>query len=106
MSNTFNGLFSDMVRAEPRKAGILPSQEIRELVRNGKIRSTVDISDDQIQPASVDLRLGNIAYQVRASFLPSKNSLISTKQRAVPLGRLHEPETPPETPVAAVPPSH
>jgi len=72
------GLFSNATRPE-RKTGILPSQEIRELIGNGKIRSSVEISDDQIQPASMDLRLGNVAYRVQASFLPGRSSALSTK---------------------------
>jgi dCTP deaminase len=72
-------LFSQVAKPAPRKAGILPSQEIRELIRNGKIRSRAEISDDQVQPASIDLRLGNVAYQVRASFLPSGRFLVGPK---------------------------
>ncbi len=79
------GLFSHTVRPEPRKTGILPSQEIRELIGNGKIRSRAEISDDQIQPATIDLRLGDIAYRVRASFLPSRDSLIGPKIRELKL---------------------
>jgi dCTP deaminase len=72
------GLFTNAARSE-RKTGILPSQEIRELIGNRKIRSSVEISDDQIQPASMDLRLGNVAYRVQASFLPGRSSALSTK---------------------------
>jgi len=72
-------LFPQIVKPEPRRAGILPSQEIRELIRNGKIRSSTEISDDQIQPASIDLRLGSVAYQVLASFLPNRKSLLRPK---------------------------
>jgi dCTP deaminase len=72
------GLFTNAARSE-HKTGILPSQEIRELIGNGKIRSSVEISDDQIQPASMDLRLGNVAYRVQASFLPGRSSALSTK---------------------------
>jgi dCTP deaminase len=72
------GLFTNAARSE-RKTGILPSQEIRELIGNGKIRSSVEISDDQIQPASMDLRLGSVAYRVQASFLPGRSSALSTK---------------------------
>jgi dCTP deaminase len=72
-------LFRQIVKPAPRRAGILPSQEIRELIRSGKIRSSTEISDDQIQPASLDLRLGNVAYQVRASFLPRAKSVIGPK---------------------------
>jgi len=74
-------LFSKLTRSEPRKAGILPSQEIKELIDNGKIRSRVEITDDQIQPASVDVRLGNIAYKIRASFLPNARTPIEPRIR-------------------------
>ena len=81
-------LFSQMGGPERHKEGILPSQEIRELISNGKVRAIVDISDDQIQPASIDLRLGNVAYQVRASFLPGGNSLIGPRIRELQLGEI------------------
>jgi dCTP deaminase len=81
------GLFSQTVRSE-RRTGILPSQEIRELIRHGKIRSAVEISDDQIQPASMDLRLGTVAYRVQASFLPGRSSTIGTKIRDLKLAEI------------------
>jgi len=81
-------LFPNAARLEPRKTGILPSQEIRELIHNGKIRSTVEISDAQIQPASIDLRLGNVAYRVQASFLPGRASTITTKINDLKLAEL------------------
>lgn len=81
-------LFSEMTRSEPRKAGILPSQEIWELIRNGKIRSRLEIPDSQVQPASIDLRLGNIAHRVRASFLPNGQSPIGPKIRELQLGEI------------------
>ena len=81
-------LFSNEARTEPRKTGILPSQEIRELIRNGKIRSRVEIEDGQIQPASIDLRLGPVAYRIQASFLPGRSSPISTKIRDLRLAEL------------------
>ncbi|MGH9718428.1 MAG: 2'-deoxycytidine 5'-triphosphate deaminase [Candidatus Acidiferrales bacterium] len=73
------GLFPDGVRSEPHRTGILPSQEIRELIANRKILPTLPIDDSQIQPASIDLRLGNVAYRVQASFLPSRTSTIKSK---------------------------
>jgi dCTP deaminase len=82
------GLFSQKVRFEPRKTGILPSQQIRELISNGKIRYTADIPESQIQPASIDLRLGSIAYRVQASFLPGKSLPISTRIRDLKLAEL------------------
>ena len=55
----------------PEKAGtgVLPSQGIRDAIRTGEIRSSEPIQSSQIQPASLDLRLGDTAYRVRASFL-------------------------------------
>jgi len=54
-------------------AGILPSQVIERFVESGKIASPAyPIAPNQIQPASLDLRLGRKAYQVNASFLPGK----------------------------------
>lgn len=79
---TSTGLFSEMGRSEPRRTGVLPSQEIRELIDSGKICSPVEISEGQIQPASIDLRLGKVAYRVEASFLPSPLP-ISAKIRAL-----------------------
>src|SRR5205814_639849 len=51
--------------------GILPDHRIAELAKSGGIRPARDFAPDQIQPASLDLRLGRMAYRVRASFLPS-----------------------------------
>jgi dCTP deaminase len=49
---------------------ILPSQAIRALIDSGAIRSATPIGGGQIQPASLDLRLGAKAFRVRASFMP------------------------------------
>src|SRR6266850_5013914 len=60
--------------------GILPSQDLERLIRVSKdILALEPIQDDQIQPASLDLRLGSVAYRVRASFLPGKNSTVQEK---------------------------
>jgi dCTP deaminase len=72
-------LFKQTARNVLREEGILPAQEIRELIGNGKIRSNVEISEDQVQPASIDLRLSDKAYRIKASFLPTGNSLIEPK---------------------------
>lgn len=57
--------------------GILPAHELEYLVRVTKeiLAPDTPISDDQLQPASLDLRLGAVAYRVRASFLPGKNTV-------------------------------
>jgi dCTP deaminase len=67
-----------------RSNGILPAQSIRALIKNGVIAATESqpIKDEQIQPASVDLRLGQQAFHVRASFLPGKSSTL--------LNRVHD----------------
>jgi dCTP deaminase len=56
--------------SEARTTGILPSQGIKELISKGQIIGNRPITEDQIQPASLDLRLGDIAHRVRASFVP------------------------------------
>lgn len=50
--------------------GTLPIQRLKRLIREGGIKASVPIQDKQLQPASMDLRLGNKAYRVRSSFLP------------------------------------
>jgi dCTP deaminase len=62
--------------------GILPCQAIREMVEGGEIRATEifrEIESDQIQPASVDLRLGPYAYPVDTSFLPGRGVKVLEK---------------------------
>ena len=49
--------------------GVLPAQTIRAMVADGAIAAQPAIIAAQIQPASLDLRLGSVAYRVRASFL-------------------------------------
>ncbi|NBE08505.1 2'-deoxycytidine 5'-triphosphate deaminase [Paragemmobacter ruber] len=49
--------------------GVLPSQALRQLIADGAISASQPIIAAQIQPASLDLRLGTVAYRVRASFL-------------------------------------
>lgn len=66
-------------KRDPRKTGILPSQEIWELINNRKILSFAPIEESQVQPASIDLRLGKVAYRVQASFLPSRTYPIKKK---------------------------
>ncbi|MBL4812312.1 MAG: 2'-deoxycytidine 5'-triphosphate deaminase [Rhodobacteraceae bacterium] len=50
-------------------SGVLPSQQIHTMCSNGQISAATEILPEQVQPASLDLRLGDIAYRVRASFL-------------------------------------
>jgi len=64
--------------------GILPSHVLKRLIRaRREIVATEDIEDSQIQPASIDLRLGPVAWRVRASFLPGPNATVEEKLPAV-----------------------
>lgn len=63
----------------PRPEGILPSQAIRALIDAGQVKLAEPLLPDQLQPASLDLRLGTIAYRVRASFLPGRDEKVTTK---------------------------
>jgi dCTP deaminase len=64
--------------------GILPSHVLRRLIRARKeILASEDIEDAQIQPASIDLRLGAVAWRVRASFLPGPNATVQDKLSSV-----------------------
>ena len=56
-------------------AGVLPDHELRAAVAAGWISAPTPPGDDQFQPASLDLRLGPVAYQLRASFLPFRESV-------------------------------
>ena len=75
------GLFPELPAPEnvERTTGILPSQTIRELIDGGRVAGSPPITPEQIQPASLDLRLGDIAHRVRASFLPGPNSTVEAK---------------------------
>jgi dCTP deaminase len=59
--------------------GILPDHMIAVLVRDGAILRAYDLVPDQIQPASLDLRLGEVAYRVRASFLPGPDTTVAER---------------------------
>jgi dCTP deaminase len=78
---------ADLIEVPSRAAaytGILPCQKIIEMVSNREIASVglfSEISPDQIQPASLDLRLGDLAYPVDASFLPGKGMRVMDKMR-------------------------
>lgn len=63
--------------SRPLGSGVLPFQELRAAVRDGWITAPRPITDAQLQPASLDLRLGATAYQLRASFLPFRQSVES-----------------------------
>jgi dCTP deaminase len=61
------------------RSGVLPSQTIRALIESRHIRPAMAVAPGQIQPASLDLRLAEVAYRVRASFLPGPKTDVSLK---------------------------
>ena len=50
--------------------GVLPDAELKRAIERGFLRADAPFRDDQFQPASLDLRLGETAFRLRASFLP------------------------------------
>ncbi|MGV0909192.1 2'-deoxycytidine 5'-triphosphate deaminase [Martelella sp. FOR1707] len=62
-----------------QKPGILADRAIASLFENGNLIAAAPRDDDQIQPASLDLRLGAKAYRVRASFLPGPGHQVADK---------------------------
>ncbi len=62
--------------------GVLPDHSLRDLIAAGRIKAKPAITREQIQPASLDLRLGTVAYRVRASFLTGAGATVQD--------RLHE----------------
>ncbi len=67
------------------KQGILPASAISDLCDSGVIRMGRKPDADQIQPASLDLRLGAKAYRVRASFLPGPRLRVAEKLKDISL---------------------
>src|SRR2546422_8519437 len=57
------------------RAGVLPDHELRAAAEAGWITAAAPLTDEKFQPASLDLRLGPVAYQLRASFLPYRESV-------------------------------
>ncbi len=69
------------------KPGIQPDHTIRAFLESGIIGCDVAPVEGQVQPSSLDLRLGARAYRVRASFLPGPDR--SMRERLSQLA-LHE----------------
>ncbi len=61
------------------KSGVLPSQTLRAMLAAGEIGVAAPVIDGQVQPASVDLRLGHRAWRVRASFLTGRDQTVSQR---------------------------
>nr|WP_321454476.1 2'-deoxycytidine 5'-triphosphate deaminase [uncultured Cohaesibacter sp.] len=69
-------------------SGILNDADISKLVESGVISFSSPLDEDQIQPASLDLRLGTVAYRVRASFLPGPNQTVQSKLERLQLHQI------------------
>lgn len=61
------------------ETGVLPAQTLRRLIDDGVIGADRPILPEQIQPASLDLRLGDVAYRVRASFLAGQGRSVAER---------------------------
>jgi dCTP deaminase len=76
-------LFEDSGPAELEPlhgTGLLPAQLLKTLIEQSReIRATLPIELDQLQPSSLDLRLGSRGYRVRASFLPGASASVQDK---------------------------
>lgn len=59
--------------------GVCPNQQIRDMIDGGAIRAEAPVLDAQVQPASLDLRLGTVAYRVRASFLAGQGRSVADR---------------------------
>jgi len=59
--------------------GILPVQQLQSAISDGVIGAETAIEPSQLQPASLDLRLGTEAWRVQASFLPGRGMSVSDK---------------------------
>ncbi len=81
IEETLFGESADDVRGYGRNStGILPSHVLKREIRAKRlIVSTEEVSESQIQPASLDLRLGAVAHRVRASFLPGAEASVEAK---------------------------
>jgi dCTP deaminase len=77
----------DEVRAG-HSTGLLPSQDIRAMVAAREVLAVDPIGEDQIQPASLDLRLGDVAWRVRASFLPGPEATVQERIEAFGMHRI------------------
>jgi dCTP deaminase len=67
--------------------GVFPSRYIERLAKGGAIIAP-EFDADQVQPASLDLRLGDVAYRIRASFLPGPDFTVADRIESLTLHEL------------------
>ncbi|MEM9576183.1 MAG: 2'-deoxycytidine 5'-triphosphate deaminase [Pseudomonadota bacterium] len=68
--------------------GVLPNQIIEQMIDQNQIAATRRIAVEQIQPASLDLRLGTTAYRVRASFLAGHGERVMDRLKEFEMHRV------------------
>ncbi|NBV62124.1 MAG: 2'-deoxycytidine 5'-triphosphate deaminase [Rhodobacteraceae bacterium] len=68
--------------------GVLASQQIIAMCENGEIIPQAPLAPTQVQPASLDLRLGSVAYRIRASFLAGKGRKVADRLHAFEMHRV------------------
>ena len=76
-----------MIRNTPQ--GVLPRQTIQAMIEAGQITASAPFADDQVQPASLDLRLAARCWRVRASFLPGPGRTVAERLKAVAMHELN-----------------
>lgn len=59
--------------------GVLPDKALRRMIWDRSLAADAAILPAQIQPASLDLRLGSTAYRVRASFLAGQGKTVAER---------------------------
>ena len=69
----------DRTEAASRTTGVLPYQSLAACIRSGEIAADQQIISEQLQPASLDLRLGPLAYRLQASFLPGPDRTVQER---------------------------
>ncbi len=67
--------------------GVLPDSALRAMLAAGQISASPAVIDEQVQPASLDLRLGTRAYRVRASFLAGRGRTVAER---IPEFEMHQ----------------
>ncbi len=68
--------------------GVLASQQIIDMCETGEIIPQAPLAPTQVQPASLDLRLGRVAYRIRASFLAGKGRKVADRLQAFEMHRV------------------
>ncbi|MEL6234552.1 MAG: 2'-deoxycytidine 5'-triphosphate deaminase [Pseudomonadota bacterium] len=69
-------------------SGVLPDAAIARLIETGAVAAQPGIDTGQIQPASLDLRLGPVAWRVRASFLAGATRSVAQRLDAFSMHRM------------------